>query len=167
MKTKEILINACYGGFSFSALATAKIAERKGKKAYFFKYAPGKYMKLIPVKLSDVKQTDFYTTYAVADPDAFKKWLEALVGITNDLDWFKLSKEKKEMYNRIQDMTDISYRDLDRDDPDALAVVKELGEKANGSCAQLKIVKIPADIKWTISDYDGCECVEEVHRSWC
>ena len=166
MKTKEILINSCYGGFSFSAVATAKIAERKGKTAYFFKWSLTKTEELIPLKLTDIGPHDFFTAYAIPDPTAFKKWLNELVGITKDKDWSKLSQKKKDTYNRISDMTDIYYRDLSRDDPDALAVVKKLGERANGHCACLKIVKIPANVDWVIHDYDGCESVEEVHRSW-
>jgi hypothetical protein len=44
--------------------------------------------------------------------------------------------------------------------------VKELGEKANGRFAELKIVDIPLDIQWTIEDYDGDEWVTEKCRTW-
>ena len=30
----------------------------------------------------------------------------------------------------------------------------------------MKVVEIPDDISWEISDYDGWETVEEIHRSW-
>jgi hypothetical protein len=53
-----------------------------------------------------------------------------------------------------------------RDDADLVKVVKDLGTKANGMCAKLKIVKIPDDVKWTIEDYDGLEHVAEEHRMW-
>lgn len=55
---------------------------------------------------------------------------------------------------------------LDRDDPDLIAVVEELGERANGRCAELEVVEIPDDVKWEIDDYDGIETIHEVHRKW-
>ncbi len=59
-----------------------------------------------------------------------------------------------------------SDNDFERNDPDLVAVVRELGDKANGLFAKLKIVKIPNDVDWEITEYDGYERVEEKHRSW-
>lgn len=59
-----------------------------------------------------------------------------------------------------------SNRDMERDDPALISVVKKLGEKANGDCAELKIVEIPDDIEWVIDEYDGMENIQEKHRSW-
>lgn len=56
--------------------------------------------------------------------------------------------------------------DLERNDPDLVAVVEELGEDANGYGAELKIVNVPEDIKWHIHDYDGMETIREDHRTW-
>jgi len=53
-----------------------------------------------------------------------------------------------------------------RADPDLIAVIEQLGKKANGSCADLKIVEIPDDVEWEISEYDGNEHVAECHRTW-
>lgn len=53
-----------------------------------------------------------------------------------------------------------------RTDPDLVAAVETLKEKANGSSAKLVVVDIPEDIKWEITDYDGIEKVEELHRIW-
>jgi hypothetical protein len=57
-------------------------------------------------------------------------------------------------------------RDIERTDPDLIVVVKKLKNKANGDCAELKVVEIPDDIDYVIEDYDGIETVEEKHRSW-
>jgi hypothetical protein len=59
-----------------------------------------------------------------------------------------------------------SHRDIPRNDSILVQVVKELGEKANGRFAELKIVDIPLDIQWTIEDYDGDEWVTEKCRTW-
>lgn len=53
-----------------------------------------------------------------------------------------------------------------RTDPDLIAVVKELGDEAEGKHARLRIVEIPDDITWEIHDYDGIETVREKHRHW-
>lgn len=53
-----------------------------------------------------------------------------------------------------------------RQDPDLIAAVEQLGEKANGSMAKLRVIEIPDDISWEIDEYDGIESVSEKHRSW-
>lgn len=55
---------------------------------------------------------------------------------------------------------------IDRDDPDLVRVVEELGEEADGTFAKLKVVEIPDDVKWDIEEYDGSEWIAEVHRTW-
>lgn len=57
-------------------------------------------------------------------------------------------------------------REIARDDPALVAVVRNLEEDANGPHAELKIVTIPADVDWQIDEYDGWEWVAEVHRTW-
>jgi len=56
--------------------------------------------------------------------------------------------------------------DVSRDHPILIKVVKELKKKASGPFADLKIVKIPDDVQWEVTEYDGMEMIEEVHRSW-
>jgi len=55
---------------------------------------------------------------------------------------------------------------LERNDPEMVQVVKEMGDKANGRFAELKIVDIPDDVRWYVEEYDGMESVHEEHRSW-
>lgn len=95
-ETREVVVNACYGGFSLSEAAITAYRERAGMP-----------------------------------PD--------------------------------QDLTDDA---IDRNDPDLIAVVKELGEKANGPCASLEIIKIPRGIDWYVDEHDGREWIAEVHRTW-
>jgi hypothetical protein len=54
----------------------------------------------------------------------------------------------------------------DRSNPQLVAAVEKLGKKANGSCAELEVIKIPDGIEWEINNYDGIETVHEKHRSW-
>jgi hypothetical protein len=57
-------------------------------------------------------------------------------------------------------------REIARDDPALVAVIRDLGEQAAGPHAELKIVSIPADVAWQIDEYDGWEWVAEQHRTW-
>lgn len=59
-----------------------------------------------------------------------------------------------------------SYDD-DRANPKLVECVEKLGEAVNhDSASYLYVVEVPDDVKWTITDYDGIEQVEEVHRVW-
>jgi len=55
---------------------------------------------------------------------------------------------------------------LSRSDPKLVKCVEQLGAKANGSHANLKIIEIPNNIDFTIEEYDGMEWVAEKHRTW-
>jgi len=57
-------------------------------------------------------------------------------------------------------------RAIPRDDPALITTIRKLGRNANGECANLKIVEIPADVTWAIEEYDGLEWVSEQHRTW-
>ena len=56
--------------------------------------------------------------------------------------------------------------EIDRADPDLIAVVEELGKLADGPHAYLKVVNIPDNIQYLIHEYDGLESIHENHRSW-
>ena len=61
---------------------------------------------------------------------------------------------------------DFRHRDVPRDDPDLVAVVEELGKKAYGDYAELKVVEVPDGTDWFIDEYDGLEHVAEQHQTW-
>lgn len=65
----------------------------------------------------------------------------------------------------IDSLSDFCY-DIPRDNVHLIQVVEELGNEASGSCANLKIVNIPDNIEWEISEYDGSEHIAEKHRTW-
>lgn len=54
----------------------------------------------------------------------------------------------------------------ERNDPDLVAVVEELGEAANGRFSKLRVVEIPDGVEWQIEEYDGLEWIAEKHRTW-
>ena len=53
-----------------------------------------------------------------------------------------------------------------RADPLLVRCVEELGAKASGKHAALKVVTIPDDVQYTIEEYDGSEHIAEKHRTW-
>jgi hypothetical protein len=81
---------------------------------------------------------------------------------------FSLSKEAIQLYARSRGILteDFSVWELERDDNTLVAVVEQLGKKANGDYSKLKVVEIPADVQYTIEEYDGVEHITEVHRTW-
>jgi hypothetical protein len=81
---------------------------------------------------------------------------------------FSLSEEATAMFAELKNISpsQVYLFEVDRSDADLVRVVEQLGKKANGDHAKLKVVEIPADVKWDIAEYDGLEHVEEVHRTW-
>lgn len=91
------------------------------------------------------------------------------VVINNCYGGFGLSDAGITRYLELADLIltgDFYDRDIPRDDSALIQVVEEMGEAANGSCADLKIVDIPDDVDWYIEEYDGNEWVAERHRTW-
>ncbi len=71
---------------------------------------------------------------------------------------FGLSREaQSRLENRIGDKPP-SYQ-VDRHDPSLVAIVEEMGDKANGAYAELKIKEIEGD-RYIIEEYDGSESVQ-------
>jgi hypothetical protein len=81
---------------------------------------------------------------------------------------FSLSQEACEALGLKWNGYDYSHRynDKHRTDPKLVEVVEKLGDRANGSCAELRVIEIPNGIDWYIDDHDGMETVREKHRSW-
>ena len=80
---------------------------------------------------------------------------------------FSLSDEAKDMFVSLGgDPKQVDRFSVARTDPKLVEVVEKLGLRANGECADLKIVDIPEDIEYYIDDYDGVETIHEAHRSW-
>lgn len=59
-----------------------------------------------------------------------------------------------------------TWIDDKRDWPLLVQCIEELGERANGRSATLKIVEIPDDVEYTIEEYDGNEHIAEAHKTW-
>jgi len=90
------------------------------------------------------------------------------VVINNCYGGFGLSNSASERYKEMAGITDPDWydRNVSRDDPYLVKIVREMESDANGSYADLRIVEIPAGVEWTIEEYDGNEWVAEKHRTW-
>ncbi len=80
----------------------------------------------------------------------------------------KVQKECEKNNKGYKEANDLflSQNDIERDDKTLIEVVEDLGEKADGFCARLKIVDIPDGTDWEIEEYDGLETIAESHRTW-
>jgi hypothetical protein len=81
---------------------------------------------------------------------------------------FGLSEQAIEMFKKRAGIIDPDWYagTVGRDDPVLVAIVRELGEDADGDCASLRIVEVPYGVDWSIEEYDGREWIAEKHRIW-
>jgi len=140
-QTRKVVINTCYGGFGLSHKAIMEYYKRKGITAYAF------------VDARDDGHCDF---------THFKPY-------TNQEHPFIIHYASKPL-NEDGTYDQTAYlaqgRELQRDDPDIIAIVEKMGKKSWGQHAELSIVEIPADVEWEIEEYDGAEHIAETHRTW-
>ena len=156
-KYREVVINACFGGFSLSKKAIARMAELQGRTAYFFTNAPRNLHEYISITV-DSDDDLFFMAFDIPNPNEV---------LADRQDWHEMSDDEKKVSNALYWKHSFGWgRGIKRDDPLLLRVVKELGNAANGSVAKLKIVKIPIDVKWHIEEYDGNEHIAEDHEVW-
>lgn len=139
----KVAINTCYGGFGLSNAALKRLAKLQlGIDIYFY------------------KEIDF-------DIDSKKTRYEKVNDYESDCSTIT-TKDLGDVTDDIPNDCILSELDLleDRTNPYLIQVIEEMGEKANGPFSSLKIVEIPDDVKFEITDYDGSEVIEEVHRKW-
>jgi uncharacterized protein YnzC (UPF0291/DUF896 family) len=161
-KKMEIVVNKCYGGFRLSPLATARLAELKGRKCYFYTDARDASDNLILngplVQISMEQAKNEFIWYAYDIPEADEKLREKKK-------WREMTDEERRAQNKLYDQHSIDHgRELERNDPHLVQVVNELGEKANGPHAKLTIVEVPDGVEWELDEYGGIESVHEKHR---
>lgn len=141
----KIVRNNDYGGFGLSPTGVVEYAKLKGFEVFAYKehYPNGNYLDKPIYKKINIEDT---------------KNVILVHYSTKDYGDTCTSKEINSTY--------FAERNIPRDDKALVEVVEKLGKKANGIYADLIVVEIPDDIEWEITDYDGWESVEEVHRSW-
>lgn len=132
----KIVINGCFGGYGLSPLAIYELCKRKGIDCYIYVE-------------SDADRSE----YMKVSPTSKK---------INSTWWYALNKDFGDVV-KSDDISDdedyVDFEDLQRHDKDLVAVVEELGDKANGSCADLEVVETSSNL-YRISSYDGAESIE-------
>jgi len=88
-----------------------------------------------------------------------EEWLKYKEGYQK-ANWLTVIKKGKKVY------TVDGFSPESRTDKDLVEVVETMGEKANGSHAELAVVEIPDGTDFEISEYDGIEHIAEKHRTW-
>lgn len=144
----KVVVNRCYGGFGLSTKAIRRYLELKNLPCYFYKQTKYNFK-------------DGVNEYSILsneeDGGLFVYTFTKYFGETIDIN--KVSNEDYKKYFFHKD-------DIERNDSILVQVVEELGDEANGQCANLKIVEIPDDVDFEIEGYDGNEWVSEKHRIW-
>lgn len=139
----KIVINNCFGGFGLSHEAMLRYFEIKGITVY-------------PEQGKDYWE---HWTYWTTKPE------DRLPSKEGD-EFHKMSIKDRLAYNKQWSEQTVYERDIARNDPALVQAVEELGSKANGKYSELKVVDVPDNLLWHISEYDGCESVAENHRTW-
>ena len=152
----KVVINDCFGGFSLSPLAIKRMAELQKRDCYFFTH-DWKSEQYIPVKLEDINQHSLLVfAFDIPNPNEVLKHKK----------WSTMTDKQRSKNSNLYSKHIIKNRDYERHDTLLIQVVKELGTKANGQCASLKIVTIPDGTDYEIEEYDGNEHIAEKHRTW-
>ena len=139
----KIILNKCFGGFELSPVATMMYAEKKGIVLYPYCHNYRSIMGYNYVAdVNKANKVDYFFTEYFGDKI-----------IDKDINW------ETHYYPDTEDI---------RKDPDLIAIVEELGEKANGWCSELVVVDIPDELdgKYVIDDYDGIETLHEDVPVW-
>jgi len=162
----KVVINKCYGGFGLSARAVARIAEIEGRPCYFFRRDMGAdlYAPQIPTTIEEIEEDaktsriGMWSAYDIPDISV----------LPSQRNWHEKSMDERRASNEAWNKHSHESR-YDRDKrhyAPLIQAIEELGEKANGGFAELKIVNVPDGVEYHIDEYDGIESIHEVHRSW-
>ena len=155
----KVVINACFGGFSLSNRGIKAYCERKGIPCHFFRRdgLKGPY-----TRITDAQA---FAEKSIFGVDAFS--CETPEEIPSQDNWHAMTQEERVASNAAYTAIAVPCsRDISRNDADLVAVVELMGNKANGQCAQLKVVEIPDGTEFQIEEYDGSEHVAESHQTW-
>lgn len=156
MSTRKVVINRCFGGFSLSPRAVARLAELQGRPCFFFTKGWREADRYVSMTPEEAAGAFVWHAFDIPDPNV-------LEGATS---WHEMTMEECAAQNALYAKHAHDNRPEKRDDPLLVQVVEELGDAANGPHAELAIVDIPADVEFTIEEYDGREHVAEAHRTW-
>jgi hypothetical protein len=152
-KKMKVILNKCYGGYTLSHDAKMELLKVKHTGAYPYVCSSNYDGKTIT--LLDMPYNSENATYGL-DIVYMEGPIEETPCVMHEDDFMQEAKTANDIFSSTE-----------RDDPDLVAVVERLGERASGSCSKLVVVDIDDDIQdYEISEYDGFETLHEKHRKW-
>lgn len=137
-KRNEVVINTCNGGFSLSVAAKKKYLELCGITPYVY------------VLKTDANGNDKMVISNTVNVDQVTSL------VTTEYCGESTSVEIAEQYAFYG-----NFGDIDRDDPKLIKTVRDLQDMAHGVGANLAIVKVPSNGRYTIEENDGFEWIEK------
>ena len=146
----KIVINKCFGGFGLSDKAYEKLIE--------WGVPVRKY-----VEEERDPETKLYKPQPLNDGEViFDRELTPLGESNfNDIYW-KFKGTEARTNQRYWD----TWTRQSRTHPIIIRLVEELGDKASGWAAELKVVEIPDGTDYEVNEYDGLEHIAEKHQTW-
>lgn len=138
----KVVYNSDFGGFSLSGKAIRYFMELKGKTIFAYRKEGNTYQKIENPTDGDFNDWDV----TLFDKDFGKSF--------ND---YKQEHDDHYVSGYISTEGELGYA---RHDPELVKTVEDLGSKANGSHAHLKIKELKGNL-YVINEYDGCERVVE------
>ena len=142
----KVVINKSHSGFELSLKAQKRLAELNGTTIFFYKQIKYEFC-------------DGISEYERED------------NLDNDTEYANcVIKDLGKVISETTLIENCYFRDYgydERHNPFLIQVIKELGDKASGDGADLRIVEIPDDVDYQIEGQDsGFEYISEKHRTW-
>lgn len=137
-----VVINRCFGGFELSLKGLYTYCQKKHGQAFVYRQeSKGVIERITLDEVADSRKT------------------------------YYIISEDYGPFSSIKDVSNdhiIRWSSIPRNDLALVATIRELGDEANTSVSELKIVEIPNDVEdnFYIDEYDGMETIHENHRSW-
>ena len=157
----KIILNKEYGGFSVSLMAYKLYAEKKGIELYAYY---GDYSNYPSQGIVVYRKIDWIVPSLL---EYHNNNSRSLYYFTKNLGESIIeSEENKEEVNEIFVKYSFYLGKQNRKDPILIEVVEELGNKANGSVSNLRVVEIPDELDYVIDDYDGYETLHQKVKIW-
>ena len=146
-QTKKVIINTKIGGFDIRTKGLIEYLKLRENcnEIYCYKYTNSS---------NDIVPANFISD--ISDIGEFDKLIFSKVFYGEHIDDID-----------SYEFLDVSIYDIQRDDPNLIEVAETIGNEINTDYSILKIVEIPADVEFYISENDmGIEYIHEKHKVW-
>jgi len=144
----KVVINKCFGGFGLSGVALTWLFEHDCEAV----------QKQAIAERFDNQPNGFHSSHEDRD-ERLERWRAYRADPTQQRSIFDEDFSPDEQFV-------LSWGRDNRTDPLLIQCVEELGDAANGECAELCVVEIPDGTEYEIAEHDGNEHIAERHQTW-